>query len=399
MKLRTLQDWVVRPSCCGCTASPTWSATAACCGRSTSSRDPARLAALRPHPGRPRARRCKEGSLNACGGVLERGAEQFVIRSEGLFTVARGHAQRCASPPQEGTPVFVKDVADVTEGWAPRQGVVSRGRADGRRRGHRADAPRREPLGRARARARAAVERHQPRACRPTACSVDPFYDRTELVDTTLETVVHNLLEGALLVTLVLFVFLLDLRAALVVATLDPALARCARSSTCTCAACPPTCSRWARSTSASSSTAGWSSSRRSSRALALARTAAESRWQRSHPAGDRAAVRPADAVLAADHHRRLPADLPARSGSRAASSRRWRTPWSRRWSARWSSRSRWCRCWPSSRTAKPVTPRRVAACCSWAARRLRPDAALLPRGARRWCIGAVGAAARRRRR
>jgi len=51
---------------------------------------------------------------------------------------------------------------------------------------------------------------------------LDPFYDRTDLVGTTLRTVGHNLLEGAVLVTLVLFVFLLDLRAALVVGTLIP---------------------------------------------------------------------------------------------------------------------------------------------------------------------------------
>ena len=59
-----------------------------------------------------------------------------------------------------------------------------------------------------------------------------PFYDRTDLVDTTLRTVGRNLLEGALLVTLVLFVFLLDLRAALIVAVADPALAADRRSST-----------------------------------------------------------------------------------------------------------------------------------------------------------------------
>ena len=64
--------------------------------------------------------------MNATGGVLERGAEQFVIRSEGLFTQRRGPARRCALATEEGTPVFLKDVADVTEGWAPRQGVVSR---------------------------------------------------------------------------------------------------------------------------------------------------------------------------------------------------------------------------------------------------------------------------------
>src|SRR5215472_17501466 len=56
----------------------------------------------------------------------------------------------------------------------------------------------------------------------PENVRLDPFYDRTDLVGITLRTVGRNLLEGALLVTLVLFVFLLDLRAALVVATLIP---------------------------------------------------------------------------------------------------------------------------------------------------------------------------------
>jgi cobalt-zinc-cadmium resistance protein CzcA len=51
---------------------------------------------------------------------------------------------------------------------------------------------------------------------------VTPFYDRSELVSITLESVGHNLLEGALLVTFVLFIFLLDLRAALVVTVLIP---------------------------------------------------------------------------------------------------------------------------------------------------------------------------------
>src|SRR6185295_7002054 len=56
----------------------------------------------------------------------------------------------------------------------------------------------------------------------PEGAKIDPFYDRTDLVNTTLKTVGKNLLEGAVLVTLVLFAFLLDLKAALVVASLIP---------------------------------------------------------------------------------------------------------------------------------------------------------------------------------
>ncbi len=158
-------------------------------------------------------------SVNASGGILERGAEQFVIRSEGLFKKLSDLRQvRVAT--REGTPVFLKDVADVAEDWAPRQGVVSRGNqtdvTEGivlMRRGENPSAV----LGRM----REAVTSINARLA-PEGVQIVPFYDRTELVDATLKTVGRYLLEGALLVTLVLFAFLLDLRAALVVGTLIP---------------------------------------------------------------------------------------------------------------------------------------------------------------------------------
>jgi len=157
--------------------------------------------------------------VNASGGVLERGAEQFVIRSEGLFqSLDDLRAVRVAT--NDGTPVFLRDVATVEEGWAPRQGVVSRGTGydtvEGivlMRRGENPSA--------VLDRLRAAVTQVSGRLA-DEGVTIDPFYDRTDLVGTTLHTVGHNLLEGGLLVTLVLFAFLLDLRAALIVAVLIP---------------------------------------------------------------------------------------------------------------------------------------------------------------------------------
>src|SRR5439155_19793596 len=51
---------------------------------------------------------------------------------------------------------------------------------------------------------------------------IQPFYDRTELVDTTLRTVFRNLAEGAALVVLVLFLFMLSIKASLIVAAVIP---------------------------------------------------------------------------------------------------------------------------------------------------------------------------------
>ena len=56
----------------------------------------------------------------------------------------------------------------------------------------------------------------------PKGVRIVPFYDRTWLIDTTLHTVFTNLLEGAVLVTLVLLLFLGNLRAALIVALMIP---------------------------------------------------------------------------------------------------------------------------------------------------------------------------------
>ena len=56
----------------------------------------------------------------------------------------------------------------------------------------------------------------------PADVKIKPFYDRTELVNTTLKTVFENLAEGATLVMLVLFAFMLSLRASLIVAAVIP---------------------------------------------------------------------------------------------------------------------------------------------------------------------------------
>ncbi len=160
-----------------------------------------------------------KGSQNASGGVLERGSEQFVIRSEGLFK-SLDDIRSVTITEREGTPITVKDVATVNEGWAPRQGVVSEGA--------NFDAVQGIVLMRRGENPSVVLERLKEQVAlvnqrlAEDGAQLEPFYDRTELVDATLRTVGRNMVEGALLVMLVLFVFLLDLRAALIVTALIP---------------------------------------------------------------------------------------------------------------------------------------------------------------------------------
>ena len=159
------------------------------------------------------------GNANAGGSYIERGAQQFLIRGLGLLRspedigniVVAAHA---------GTPVLVKHIARVVVANVPPQGIVGEGKSDDivtgivvMRKGENPS----EVLTRLKER----IELLN-RSILPKGVRVEPFYDRTWLIDTTLHTVFHNLAEGALLVTFVLLLFLGNLRAASIVALLIP---------------------------------------------------------------------------------------------------------------------------------------------------------------------------------
>ena len=119
-----------------------------------------------------------------------------------------------------GVPVLVRDVASVREGYAPRQGVVTRDQNEDAVEGivlmRRGENPS-VVLDALREKIADLNDRILPKGVRVVA-----FYDRTELVKTTLKTVFKNLAEGAALVTLVLFAFMLSVRASLIVAAVIP---------------------------------------------------------------------------------------------------------------------------------------------------------------------------------
>ena len=160
-----------------------------------------------------------KASANASGGTLERGAQVFVIRSLGTFQSVDDLAKVRVGF-HAGVPVKLGDVATITVGYAPRQSVVTRGDDhDGvegivlMRRGENPSI--------VLAALRERIDELQHHAL-PDEIRIHPFYDRTDLVDTTLDTVFHNLAEGAALVMIVLFVFLLSVRASLVVTIVIP---------------------------------------------------------------------------------------------------------------------------------------------------------------------------------
>jgi cobalt-zinc-cadmium resistance protein CzcA len=218
LKLRTLQDWVVRPRLLRVQGVADVVSYGGLVREIQVRPDPAAMAAKGLGMG-DLVRALESASHNASGGVVERGAEALVIRSEGLFSEI-ADIGRVAVATRGGTPISLSDVASVQDGWTPRQGIV--GRADDpdavegiilMRRGENPS----EVLGAVRAK----IDDINANAL-PAGTKIWTFYDRTELVSKTLDTVGRNLLEGGLLVVLVLFVVLLDLRAALIVAAVIP---------------------------------------------------------------------------------------------------------------------------------------------------------------------------------
>jgi cobalt-zinc-cadmium resistance protein CzcA len=218
MTLRTLEDWVVRPRLLQAPGVADVVSYGGLVREIHVQPDPRRLAGLGVGLDDIFAALSK-GSGNASGGYVERGSEMFVIRSLGIFGGLED-VKRVRVGYHDGVPVLVRDVADVVEGYAPRQGVVTRNGNEDAVEGivlmRRGENPT-KVLGALREK----IQRLE-HGVLPKGVTLSPFYDRSELVATTLHTVFHNLLEGALLVVLVLFAFTLSLRAALIVAAVIP---------------------------------------------------------------------------------------------------------------------------------------------------------------------------------
>ena len=146
------------------------------------------------------------------GNVMDIGQEQHLVRGLGLLRTA-DDIGAIVLKSEDGVPVYLRDVARVAEGPAPRFGAVTR---DGEE----------VVLGMALARigenaknvVRAVEARLDTvRAALPDGIVLKPVYSRTDLVDKAVGTAARALIEGSILVAVVLLLFLGELRSALVV--------------------------------------------------------------------------------------------------------------------------------------------------------------------------------------
>jgi heavy metal efflux system protein len=161
----------------------------------------------------------ERNNANVGGGYIERNQEQYVIRGEGLATSREDLANIVVATSPDGTPIYVRNIADVKFAPLVRQGAVTR---DGR--GEIVSGVVMMLIGE---NARVVTERVRERLDQiekslPPGVEIDTYYDRDTLVQRTIRTVRNNLIEGGLLVIAVLFLVLGNFRGGLLVAAAIP---------------------------------------------------------------------------------------------------------------------------------------------------------------------------------
>ncbi|HVI55727.1 MAG TPA: CusA/CzcA family heavy metal efflux RND transporter [Luteibacter sp.] len=216
MDLRTLQDWTVRlilRTAPGVDDVTSWG------GQEKQYQvrvDPMRLIAH--NLGFKEVMQALEANNAQVGGnFIDVGREQYLVRGLGLVKNATDIGNIVLKT-DDGTPVYVRDVATVTEAGAPRTGAVTR---DGK------EVVMGQALARIGENAKSVVDAVKAkldtvRQALPAGTIVKPVYERTDLVNAAVGTAVRALIEGSILVAIVLFLFLGELRSALIVVVTLP---------------------------------------------------------------------------------------------------------------------------------------------------------------------------------
>ena len=160
----------------------------------------------------------RENNANSGGGYIEKAGEQQILRGVGLIQ-SMPDIENIVVSSRSGVPIHIHDVAEVSIGSEIRQGAATR------------DGKEETVIGMTMLlkgeNSRTVTERVKERLAEvrkslPEGVVIRPFADRSELVEQTVHTAGRNLLEGGILVIAVLFLFLLQWRAGLIVSSAIP---------------------------------------------------------------------------------------------------------------------------------------------------------------------------------
>ena len=161
----------------------------------------------------------ENSNINVGGDVIEQGEQAYVVRGIGLLDKLED-IENILITVKGSTPILVKHVAEVEISAKPKLGQVGLGDEDDLVQGIvvmlRGENPS-EVIASLKDKIQELNER-----ILPSNVQIEPFIDRTDLVNTTVNTVTKNLVEGIILVSIVVFIFLFNWRTTLIVATVIP---------------------------------------------------------------------------------------------------------------------------------------------------------------------------------
>jgi cobalt-zinc-cadmium resistance protein CzcA len=159
-------------------------------------------------------------NINVGGNTVNIGAQSAVVRGVGLIRSIEDLNNTMVSQ-SGGNPVLVKDIAAVTVGEKPRLGIAGIDQDDDivqgivlMRRGEKSSPTI--------ARVEQLVQAINQSSILPPGVKIERIYDRKDLIDITTHTVLHNMVVGIILIVLLQWVFLGDLRSALIVGATIP---------------------------------------------------------------------------------------------------------------------------------------------------------------------------------
>ena len=161
----------------------------------------------------------QKSNINVGGDVVTKNNQAYIVRGIGLLKNI-GDIENILVENLNGVPVYVKTVATVTESALPKLGQVGRGNNNDAVEGivvmRKGENPSEviENLNNK-------VEELNTKILQSDV-KIKTFYNRQTLLDFCIETVTHNLIEGIILVTLIVLIFLADWRASLIVALIIP---------------------------------------------------------------------------------------------------------------------------------------------------------------------------------
>ena len=218
IELRTIQDWIVRRQLLGVEGVAEVSSFGGKLKQFEIAIDPNKLQSYNITVADVFTA-LEKNNQNTGGAYIEKGPTVLYIRSEGLISTIENIKDISIKNTNNGSPLFIRDVADVRIGSAIRYGAMTyngKGEVSGA-----------VVMMLKGANSNIVIKNIKERIAKiqktlPEGVVVEPFLDRTKMVNNSISTVGKNLTEGAIIVLLVLIFFLGNIRAGLIVASVIP---------------------------------------------------------------------------------------------------------------------------------------------------------------------------------